>query len=207
MRSKLLALALAATLAIGAGGVVAADAGSGERSAVQLPDEFGVDVTDSEDVLNDADVDRAIAIAWDDEAFRSYFETGEYVHFDVWAPGPDEHVHVSAGPSSDTGDDRVYATVDLDAGVVTEVDEPMTVNASEMTTIELDDDEIEVVDTTDEGDDGTVEFEVTENQTDADIEYDEKLTAEESFTVGLELVDDTFGPDGVALYEMIGVDE
>lgn len=208
MRTKLFALALAATLAIGASGVVAADAGSGERSAVQLPDEYGVDVTDSEDVLDDADVDRAIKTAWSDAAFRSYFETGEYVHFDVWAQGPNEDIHVSAGPSSDTGDDRVYATVDLDAGVVTEVDEPVRLNATSARTIELDGDTFEFSNGTDTSDDGTIAFEVPEDAgSDTDEEYDAKLTAEESLTVGLDLIDDAFGSDGVALYEMVGFDE
>ncbi|WP_135663816.1 hypothetical protein [Halorhabdus rudnickae] len=207
MRSKLLALALAAALAVTAGGVVAADAGSGEQSAAQYPDDYGVEVTDPEDVLSDGDVDRAIEMAWGNETFHSHFETDEYVHFDVWVLGPDEPVHVSAGPSSNASDDRVDATVDLDSGVVKDIEEPITVTASEMKTVELDGYEIEVVDATDEGDDGTAEFEATGNRTDADNDHDRKLTAAGSFTVELDLIEDAVGPDGVALYEMVGIDE
>ncbi|OYR38766.1 hypothetical protein [Halorubrum sp. Hd13] len=165
MRTKLIALALAAMLAVGAGGVVAAGASSGDASGEQLPDDYTVEITDPFDELSSDEVDEAIETAWSDEQVQSSLDAGDGVHFDVVAGT--EKVQVAVAPGSDA-EDQVVAKIDSD-GTVTDVFEPsLTAEDSET---------LDTAEPVDASGDGTIRVEVE------DHEYDEKLSADQAMRV------------------------
>ncbi|AGN02072.1 hypothetical protein L593_10635 [Salinarchaeum sp. Harcht-Bsk1] len=138
MRSKLVALALVAAVALATSGAAAA---VGANPAIQdadestaehqLPDDYTVEVTDRHGVLSDAEVEAAIQAAWADEEVRSYFENADDVHFDLWAPDADEdRVMVSVAPADEPGQTRVYGNYLVGADTFTDVREPLTANES-----------------------------------------------------------------------------
>jgi hypothetical protein len=187
MRTKLIALALAAMLVIGTGGVVAAGTSSG-TSAEQLPDDYTVDVTDPFDELSSDDVEEAIATAWSNEQVRRALDVREGLHFEV-VGGPDQvEVHLKPGPDAET---EVVAEISPD-GTVTEVFEPEVYSE--------DAESVSLIGSFDliEGNFVTVDAKKV-GQSDAEQqssdEYDEKLDADESTTLGIEILDQTLGDD------------
>lgn len=149
MNRKSVALALAAMLALGAGGAVAAiatDDTVGERDAAMAQqtepaENYTTEVRDPHGVLTSADVDAAVETALSDEEMRSYFDDGESVHVELWAPQPDERrAVVSLSPGEAPNDTRVLANVWLDRQEVTGVEEPRTLDESTGISVELTDD-------------------------------------------------------------------
>ncbi|MFD1587648.1 hypothetical protein ACFR9U_11685 [Halorientalis brevis] len=149
MRQKALTLAVAALLALGASGVVAAtmDGSTADAaSADVLPANYTVDVTNPEMVSDEA-ADTAIETAWANEDVRSHFDDGAAVHFDLWASELDDGViHVSVAPMDDPDDTRVIADVALDQETVTSVDEPVTLNVSSAMSINASETDVVSVD-------------------------------------------------------------
>jgi hypothetical protein len=210
MRTKLIALALAAMLAIGTGGVVAAGTSSG-TPAEQLPDNYTVEITDPSAELSSDEVDEAIATAWSNDQVQSAIDVSDGLHFEVVAGTEQVEVHVKPGPDAET---EVVAEISPD-GTVTEVFEP-ELTADESMSSSLSPDEYETVEQSDAeeqtGDEydvklnadesimlGTDEYDVEltadESMSLGPDEYDEKLDAEESMTLGIDILDQTFGDD------------
>jgi hypothetical protein len=192
MRTKLIALALAATVAIGSGGVVAAGTSSG-TAAEQLPDDYTVDVRDPFDELSSADVDSAIATAWSNEQVRSTLAVSEGLHFEVVGSPNQIEVHVKPGPDAQT---EVVAELSPD-GTVTEVFEP-EVSSENAERVSL----VGPFDLT-EGNFETVDVETIDEPATAQSgdEYDERLDAEESMTLGIEIQDQPLD-DGHLLFNV-----
>lgn len=162
MRTKLIALALAAMLTVGVGGVVTAGASSGNASGEQLPDDYTVEVTDPFDELSSDEVDEAIETAWSNEQVQRSLDTGDDVHFDVVAGT--ENVQVAVAFDSDA-EDQIVARIGPD-GTVTDVFEP-SLTAEESKTLDT-------AEQVDSSEDDIVRVEVE------DHEYDEKLSADQA---------------------------
>lgn len=151
MQDKALAFAVAALLAFGASGVVAASTTSPLATAdasptdAAQPDEYTVEVVDPDDQLSEREVENALLLAWTHDEVRSHFD-GESVHFQVEALGDDRQVYVAP---SEAAPPRVVADVDLDAEAVTGVeaigramtaDDAMTMQLSPVNATDLDGD-------------------------------------------------------------------
>ena len=119
MRTKLIALALTAMLAIGSGGVVAAGTSSG-TSAEQLPDNYTVNVNDPFDKLSSDDVDEAIATAWSNEQVQNALSAHDDVHIEVVGGTEQVEVQIKSSPDAET---EVVAEINS-TGTVTDVFEP-----------------------------------------------------------------------------------
>lgn len=138
MRYKTLILAVAALLALGAGGVTAttmttpaADAGS----AAALPANYTVDIANPDEVTDEA-AEQAIETAWADDDVQSYVEGNDAVHFEVWASElDDDTVYIDVAPLESPEDTLVRAHVNVDEQTVTSTDEPVTLNASDAISI------------------------------------------------------------------------
>jgi len=194
MPRNALALVAVALLAVGASGVVAAtmDAPSADaQSADALPANYTVDVVDYGDVSDDA-VDRAVETAWTNDEVRSYFADGAAVHFEVWAGLHDGTVNVNVAPADAPDDTRVVATVDLDDGTVTAVEEPVQLNASNAISIDL-------------GENGTVSVDGDEyeaNDTEASTDRNRTYTADQSVRIDLDEDSLERGEDGTLSFEV-----
>lgn len=174
MRHRLTVLAVAALLALGTGGGVAAALDQPTNEA-ELPADYTVAV-ETPDELTDADVDRAVALAWADDQVRSQFEDGAAVHFELWASELDQGiVYVDVTPADDHDDLRVVADVNVDNETVTNVDEPVTLNASSATSV--DGDEYDLVDAEADTDSDTA------TDTGSDDGNATRLTADESVSI------------------------
>jgi len=138
MRYKTLTLTVAALLALGAGAATATsmtNPAADTASADALPANHTVDVVNP-DELSDAAVDQAIETAWANADVRSYVEGNDAVHFEVWASELDnDTVYVDVAPIESPEDTLVRAHVDLNQQTVTSTDEPVTLNASNATSI------------------------------------------------------------------------
>lgn len=180
MRTKVIALVLAAMLVVGVGGVVAAGASSDSPSAEQLPDSYTVDISDPSDRLSSDDIEEAIETAWTNEQVQSKFETNSNVHFDVVAVTGQVQVGVAPGPGAD---DQMVAKIGPD-GTVTDVFDPNQTSGN-ATTVKLE---------------GSTDFdeedhvEIVGSQTESSDEYDEKMSANQSTTVDVD-------PDNVTTIE------
>ncbi|WP_239642094.1 hypothetical protein [Natrinema versiforme] len=114
-------------------------------SAAELPANYTVDVV-TPDAVSDAEVDRAIATAWANDAVRSALDDGDEVSFEVSASeSEDDIVHVEVSPQDPTKGSLVVADVDIDQGTVTSVDEAVTIDASDMNTTSIDDTDYDIV--------------------------------------------------------------
>jgi len=141
MRTKLAVLAVAALLALGTGSVVAAmDTPTADTASDDaLPANYTVDVINPGEV-SDEEVDQAIETAWANQTVRSYFDEVAAVHFEVWASGLDENViHVKVAPIEEPDETRVITDVNLSTKQVTDIDEPVKLNASNAITIDATD--------------------------------------------------------------------
>lgn len=195
MRHKTLTLAVAALLAFGASGVVAASISPSPSAttAAQSPADdaspvnYTVEVIDPHDQLTAQEVEKARQVAWANEEVRSYFEDGAAVHFEVWAPQPNENrTVVSVAPAESPDKSRVLANVHLDhpnGEQVTDVKEPRILNESSMRSVNL-------------TDNGT--FAVESDNQDEQVDGDEttKLGSGKSITFDVQ-VEDT---DGTVVY-------
>jgi hypothetical protein len=174
MRTKLIALALAAMLTVGTGGVAAAGASS--TAEAQLPDDYTVEVTDPFEDLPSDEVDEAIETAWSNDRVRSAVEASDDLHFEVVADTEQVEVQVAPGPDAD---ERVVAEIGPD-GTVTDVFEPSTTaDASNVRTVDLDDTEFDVTETED-GE--TVEWIDTEEVETMEVDPDETVVVEDGET-------------------------
>ena len=188
MRHRLTVLAVAALLALGTGGGVAAALDQPTNGA-EPPADYTVAV-ETPDELTDEDVDRAVALAWADDQVRSQFEDGAAVHFELWASGSaDGIVHVDVTPADDHEDLRAVADVNVDDGTVTNVDEPVTLTVSDATSI--DGDEYDLVDAATDADSGAD----AATETTSDDGNATRLTADESVSIDVENATDA-GDDG-----------
>lgn len=133
MRRNALTLAVVALVALSATGVVAASMTAPTAdtpSAAASPTNQPIDVVNPDEV-SDEEVDQAVDNAWANEQVQSYFDDGTAVHFEVWASELDDGiVHVDVAPQDAPDETRVMATVDLNAETVTDVTEPVKLNAS-----------------------------------------------------------------------------
>jgi hypothetical protein len=187
MRTKPLALALAAMLALSTGGVAVAAASSDSPAGAQLPDDYTVDVNDPFDELSATEVDEAIATAYANERVQRHVDTSDQVHFRVVAGTEQVEVQVAPGPDAT---EQLVAEISPD-GTVTEVFEP-EVYSEDAESVSL----VGPFDLT-EGTFVTVDAEKVDEPAaeQSGGEYDEKLDAEESMTLGVEILDQTFGDD------------
>jgi hypothetical protein len=187
MRTKPLALALAAMLALSTGGVAVAAASSDSPAGAQLPDDYTVDVNDPFDELSATEVDEAIATAYANERVQRHVDTSDQVHFRVVAGTEQVEVQVAPGPDAT---EQLVAEISPD-GTVTEVFEP-EVYSEDAESVSL----VGPFDLT-EGTFVTVDAEKVDEPAaeQSGDEYDEKLDAEESMTLGVEILDQTFGDD------------
>jgi hypothetical protein len=138
MRYKTLTLAVAALLALGAGGVTATsmtNPAADTASADVLPANHTVDVVNPDEVSDEA-VEQAIETAWANEDVRGYVEGNDAVHFEVWASElDDDTVYVDVAPIESPKDTLVRAHVNVTQQTVISTDEPVTLNASNATSI------------------------------------------------------------------------
>ena len=178
MRTKLIALALAAMLTVGTGGVVAAGASSGNTSVAQLPDDYTVNVTDPFDELSSDEVDEAIETAWSNERVQSALDTGDDLHFNVVAGTEKVQVGVAPGPGAE---DQVVVKTGPD-GTVTDVFEP-SLTADDSETLSL-------AEPVDFAEDNELRIETEEP------EYDEKLSADQSVEIAVDHTEMTLLEDG-----------
>jgi hypothetical protein len=187
MRTKPLALALAAMLALSTGGVAVAAASSDSPAGAQLPDDYTVDVNDPFDELSATEVDEAIATAYANERVQRHVDTSDQVHFRVVAGTEQVEVQVAPGPDAT---EQLVAEISPD-GTVTEVFEP-EVYSEDAESVSL----VGPFDLT-EGTFVTVDAEKVDEPAaeQSGDEYDEKLDAEESMTLGVEILDQTLGDD------------
>ncbi|GGL66674.1 hypothetical protein [Halocalculus aciditolerans] len=141
MQRKALTLAVVTLLAFGASGAVAASIGPSPSAATAQspaadasPANYTVEVTDPYDRLSAGEVETAWQVAWKNDTVRNHFEDDSPVHFEVWAPQPDENrVVVSVELADEPDSARVLATVHLDnpAGErVSDVKEPTPVTSN-----------------------------------------------------------------------------
>lgn len=148
MRTRLTVLAVAALLTLGTGSVVAAsmdDPTADDESAEVLPANHSVDVLEPDEIDAD-DVDRALEAAWENETVRAAVEDDSAVHFEVWGSAfDDEEVVVDVAPGATPGETRIVAEVDLDEDRVTSVDEPVTLNVTQSTSVDLDGEDVHEV--------------------------------------------------------------
>ena len=187
MRTKPLALALAAMLALSTGGVAVAAASSDSPAGAQLPDDYTVDVNDPFDELSATEVDEAIATAYANERVQRHVDTSDQVHFRVVAGTEQVEVQVAPGPDAT---EQLVAEISPD-GTVAEVFEP-EVYSEDAESVSL----VGPFDLT-EGTFVTVDAEKVDEPAaeQSGDEYDEKLDAEESMTLGVEILDQTLGDD------------
>lgn len=152
MRTTLAALAVAALLALGAGGVAAATADTPQADAPTdvLPANHTVEVVG--DDLSDETRDRAIRTAWANDTVSSHFADGDPVHFEVW-PSQNGSIRVMLAPGQHPNETRVVATVDADQWAVTSVSEPITLAAINVTDVNESDVEVNVTSVRTDGDD------------------------------------------------------
>jgi hypothetical protein len=189
MNTNLAVLAVAALLALGTGGVVAAmDAPTTDTASDDvLPANYTVDVINQDGVSDEA-VDQAIETAWANDTVQSYFDEGAGVHFEVWASGLDEDViHVDVAPIGEPDETRVVTDVDSSTQRVTAVSEPVKLNASDAVTIDCSDDDTDV-------DSGTEDTSSEENAT--------RLTADQAIQGQIDESSIERGDDGTLTFEV-----
>ncbi|MDS0283696.1 hypothetical protein [Haloarcula onubensis] len=138
MRYKALTLVVAALLALGAGGVTAAsltNPTADAASADALPANYTVDVVNPDGVSDEA-AEQAIETAWANDDVRSHLDGTDAVHFEVWASElDDDTVYVDVAPIDSPEETLVRAHVDVARQTVTATDEPVTLDASNATSI------------------------------------------------------------------------
>jgi len=120
MRNELFALVMAAMLAIGTGGALAAGPSSGQTSVEQLPDNHTIDVSDPFDTLQSDAVTEHVKTAWSNDAVQNRLDGMENLHFGVIGTPDEVEVQISNGSSAEPD---VVAEIGPD-GTVTSVFEP-----------------------------------------------------------------------------------
>jgi hypothetical protein len=137
MRHETVTLAVAALLALGAGGAVAASMPAADASPAPdgQPSDYTVDVVDPDDRLTEQEVTELRRLAWSADEVRRQFEGTETVHFHIEAVGDDLEVYVA---TDEQAPPKVVAEVALDDEEVTDVQSlNNTMTADAATSIEL----------------------------------------------------------------------
>jgi hypothetical protein len=120
MRHETLTLAVAALLAIVAGGAVAAPtpAAATSPAADVQPSNHTVEVVDPDDRLAEQEIAELRRLAWGNDEVRQQFEDADGVHFHVEAVGESLEVYVASDENAPPG---VVAEISLDGAEVTDV--------------------------------------------------------------------------------------
>ncbi|ADQ69066.1 hypothetical protein C499_06230 [Halogeometricum borinquense DSM 11551] len=127
MQHRALTLVVAALLAFGASGVVAATttvspspvtADASPTDGVS-PADHTVKVIDPDDRLSEQDIENAWQLAWSNETVKRSFENADSPHFQVEAVSDELQVYVA---TDETARPQVVADVDLDSESVTAVE-------------------------------------------------------------------------------------
>ncbi|QIB74315.1 hypothetical protein G3I44_08490 [Halogeometricum borinquense] len=127
MQHRTLTLAVAALLAFGASGVVAATTTISPSPATAdasptdgvSPVNHTVKVIDPDERLSEQDVKNAWQLAWSNETVKRSFENADSAHFQVEAVSDELQVYVV---TNETARPQVVADVDLDSESVTSVE-------------------------------------------------------------------------------------
>ncbi|APW98535.1 hypothetical protein CHINAEXTREME_12455 [Halobiforma lacisalsi AJ5] len=138
-----------------------------------MPANYTTEITNS-DAMTDAEIDRALTTAWQNDTVQNYFDDGAAVHFDVWASElHDDTMYVKVAPIDAPDETRVIADVDLDRQAVTSTDEPVKLDTTDSVSIDASDIDLDQPDQQDEPSDvedvtqysatETVEFDLNES--------------------------------------------